>query len=130
VACTLYAGRKMHGFDDRSWLCTIEEGGFVTTMGAGMGVTAVTLRQCWVCGRNLERTSTLRAPPALMRATPVMSLGRRSLEFALVEFGGGGISDGAFAFENKCRLQMIDPVPPSMSPVAHSSLISSSSVSR
>ena len=67
------------------------------------------------------------------------------MQFALVEFGGGGISDGAgllapsldgtlhtFAVENnlnKCRLYVMDPVPvpPSMLLVTCSSLIPSSS---
>ena len=66
------------------------------------------------------------------------------MQFALVEFGGGGINNGVdllapsldstlhtFAVENnlnECRLYVMDPVPPSMLPVARSSLISSSSV--
>ena len=76
VACTLYAGRKAYGFDEeRAGLRILKEGCSVTTMGV---VTAVTPRQCWACGRSLEPTSTLEVPPALMRATPLLSLARRS----------------------------------------------------
>jgi len=82
-------------------------------MGAGMGVTAVTPGQCWAGGRSLKPTSTLKAPP-FDESDTADELSETLLQFALVEFGGGGISDGAdlltpslnsaFAVEKKCRL--------------------------